>query len=41
MLINLTTINIIIIITAAGIIGSSLLLGYIMERRRLPGLIRA
>jgi hypothetical protein len=41
MIIDFTFINIIIIMKAAGIIGSSLLLGYIMEGRRLPGLIRA
>jgi hypothetical protein len=41
MTIDFIFINIIIISTAAGIIGSSLLLGYIMEKQKLPGLIRA
>jgi len=35
----LPILNIIIIIEAAGIIFSSLLLGYILERYRLPGLM--
>jgi hypothetical protein len=38
---DITITNIIIIIEATGIIGSSLLLGFILERRKLPGLIKA
>jgi len=38
---DLATTNIIIIIEAAGIIISSLLLDIIMERNKLPGLIMA
>jgi len=38
---DLATLNIIIIIEATGIIISSLLLGIIMERLKLPGLIMA